>query len=352
MAPVSENDAESSAKQVKNLPAVANIPPKGVHFSRSYPFYFLIGAVIVAAFVIGVFFFNPDSPQDSLTAMNVTKENEQPYDNISLYRVSKNTQSTRQTAYNIPERLKSSLERINELLEKNNATLDAYYRASDPILHYTFSIKTSCEHKELSMNIFHWRINNDRLNDLVLREIERKLNELSRAIAKATVLALFMVISVSFIARTHANGPPNESDIAVVEDLDLKSQMGFYDLLSEQEEVYDVRMFPGNNSFLISITTPSDSRFIMKGDMKLEKNNSGGTDFKFLPIYYNSPQKNRLIDSLIDGTTNRIMLLNSFQNERIRSLFHRMVWFLFTRKAPSWSTRLRCLKALKQQPNR
>lgn len=179
LAPVSENDAESSAKQVKNLPAVANIPPKGVHFSRSYPFYFLIGAVIVAAFVIGVFFFNPDSPQDSLTAMNVTKENEQPYDNISLYRVSKNTQSTRQTAYNIPERLKSSLERINELLEKNNATLDAYYRASDPILHYTFSIKTSCEHKELSMNIFHWRINNDRLNDLVLREIERKLNELS-----------------------------------------------------------------------------------------------------------------------------------------------------------------------------
>lgn len=137
-----------------------------------------------------------------------------------------------------------------------------------------------------------------------------------RAIAKATVLALFMVISVSFIARTHANGPPNESDIAVVEDLDLKSQMGFYDLLSEQEEVYDVRMFPGNNSFLISITTPSDSRFIMKGDMKLEKNKSGGTDFKFLPIYYNSPQKNRLIDSLIDGTTNRIMLLNSFQNEK------------------------------------
>lgn len=179
IAPVSSSEAESSATQINNLPAVATVAPKSVHFSRSYPFYFLIGVFIVAAFVIGVFFFNPDSSQTDLSSMKVTEESEQPYDNISMYRVSRNIQSSRQTAYNVPERLKTSLEKINVLLEKNNATLDAYYRASDPILYYTFSIKTSCEHKELSMNILHWRINNERLNDLVLREIERKLNELS-----------------------------------------------------------------------------------------------------------------------------------------------------------------------------
>lgn len=141
-----------------------------------------------------------------------------------------------------------------------------------------------------------------------------------RAIVKAVLLALFMAISISFIARTYANGP-NGADIAVVEDPDLRSQIGFYDLLSEQEEVYDVKLFPGANSFLVSMTTPSESSFILKANMKLEKNKSGETEFRFLPIYYSTSNKNKmigslLVDSLVDGTKNRELLLSSFQNDK------------------------------------
>lgn len=177
--PQAENSTEEKTSMLKRLPPLGNSTYRNIHFSRGYPFYILIGLFIVAAFIIGVFFFNPSSSQLDLSTMDVKKVASKSYNHINLFQVFRTSTPGQQSAYNVPERLKSALERVNTLLDNHNATMDIYYRASDAILHYTFSLKTECEHKELSMNIFHWRINKERLNDLIYREAERKINELS-----------------------------------------------------------------------------------------------------------------------------------------------------------------------------
>ncbi|GKX62952.1 Transcriptional activator CadC [Pragia fontium] len=176
-----QGEEQSTEHQAGNLnsSATATIISKIPSRRRRYPFY--IGAVVMAAlaFAIGVFFFNPNAPISPPQGMVINKEVNQPYDHINLYQVSKSSIPLSQASYSVPERLKESLNNINGKLRQSNATLDVYYRATDSILHYTISIKTSCEHKELSMNIYHWRINNERLNTLIYHETERKLNELA-----------------------------------------------------------------------------------------------------------------------------------------------------------------------------
>lgn len=133
-------------------------------------------------------------------------------------------------------------------------------------------------------------------------------------IAKVILLALFIALCATFVARTHATST-SDSDITLTEDYELNSQAGFYDLLSQKEEVYDVKMFPGDNSFVITFTTPADEHFMLKGKMNLEPYKDGKTKFSFIPLYYNSPEPDRLIDSLIDGTRPREMLLSNYKTD-------------------------------------
>lgn len=133
-------------------------------------------------------------------------------------------------------------------------------------------------------------------------------------IAKVILLMLFIALCATFVARTHATSI-SDGDIELTEDDDLNSQAGFYDLLSQKEEVYDVKMFPGNNSFLITFTTPADDRFTLKGKINLEPYKNGKTKFTFLPLYYHSPEPDRLIDSLFDGTRPREIVLSNYKTD-------------------------------------
>jgi DNA-binding winged helix-turn-helix (wHTH) protein len=77
----------------------------------------------------------------------------------------------------ITTRLNPALSELDNHLRQSHSQMHVYYRSSDSILNYAFAIETPCGKKELSMNIYHWRINNERLNNIILKETERKLNE-------------------------------------------------------------------------------------------------------------------------------------------------------------------------------
>lgn len=77
----------------------------------------------------------------------------------------------------LSERLNSALTELDARLEQTHSKMHVYYRSADSILNYAFSIENPCGKKELSMNIYHWRINNERLNTLIKNETERKLDE-------------------------------------------------------------------------------------------------------------------------------------------------------------------------------
>lgn len=174
----------TETKTFANTPAIVNPVPLKTGFNRKYPLYIGMFVLVLIAFAIGVFFINPEVPASTQASnfqdLSINKEPNQPYEHVNIYHISADRPDTaNQDIYSVPERLKESLNKISKLMGDKNASIDVYYQATDAILHYTFSIKTRCEHEELSMNIFHWRINNERLNNLIYQETERKLNELA-----------------------------------------------------------------------------------------------------------------------------------------------------------------------------
>ncbi len=150
----------------------------GAILKKTKKYLFGMAAIMLMAFASGKLLFSSPAPLSPPDGMSVTRDQIQPYDHIILHNVAKKATPTRQESYSVPERLKESLNKINQSLSNTKTIIHAYYRATDSILHYTFSIQSACENKELSMNIFHWRVNGEKLNTLVYQETERKLNEL------------------------------------------------------------------------------------------------------------------------------------------------------------------------------
>ncbi|MBK5143279.1 hypothetical protein I2494_06040 [Budviciaceae bacterium BWR-B9] len=96
--------------------------------------------------------------------------------------------------------------------------------------------------------------------------------------------------------------------------INLKTQIGFYDLLSEKDEIYNIRLYSGIENLLVSITDPTDDRFIFKGKMILDEENHYDKypDFKFTPLYYYNPEHDELINSVMDINKQRSLALSSY----------------------------------------
>lgn len=146
--------------------------------AKKQKYLFAIAAIILIALISNKILLDYPKPISPPDGMSVLRDQVQPYDHIILHHVTKKSTPNQQEPYSVPERLKESLNKINQHLSNSKTIIHAYYRATDAMLHYTFSIQSACESKELSMNIFHWRVNSQKLNTLVYRETERKLNEL------------------------------------------------------------------------------------------------------------------------------------------------------------------------------
>lgn len=100
------------------------------------------------------------------------------YSNIQIYSV----ESRDEPAYisaNLYNKLKDSLYTLNQQIKMKSATMEVFFHGNTPTLNYSFVLTNGCDQKQLAMVIYHWRVDPVRLNDLILRETRRKLNEMA-----------------------------------------------------------------------------------------------------------------------------------------------------------------------------
>ena len=105
-------------------------------------------------------------------------------------------------------------------------------------------------------------------------------------------LLLATLIAISFFMWP-ANPPLPQRIQGVV-------QMGFYDLMSQRKEIYDSGMQTVGNTILTTITSPDDSRFVLKGKFTRLGLGDGRLFFSYTPIYSSTIRSGLMIDGLVD----------------------------------------------------
>lgn len=135
-----------------------------------------------------------------------------------------------------------------------------------------------------------------------------------------TLIALFCIslLLLNYIIkanRIESNLSATDKDLHKVSDL---TQLGFYDLLSQKEELYDVQIQPSSSdSYISTITAVDDPEFILKANLnKIIKNHQQHLDFT--PVYYYNPNDNRMIDSFVDYASHHDMWIKQVTTEKTR----------------------------------
>lgn len=107
----------------------------------------------------------------------------------------------------------------------------------------------------------------------------------------------------------------NPDELNAIQKAAKQTQLGFYDLLSDKEEIYDIEVTPTqSNNYIASLTMPSDSQFSLKGKILLNQGDDKSySNLAFTPIHYENPETHRLIHSLVDYTTYNDILIHDLK---------------------------------------
>jgi len=141
---------------------------------------FLMVALLSALVTASVCWYLFDGSRDRLAAHEIQSG---VYSNIRIYAI----ETTGEPAYmsaNLYSKLKDLLYGLDQLLRLQSATMNIYFYSNNSSLSYSFMLSNPCDKKQLAMTIYHWRTDTVQLNNLILRETRRKLNELATCKAK------------------------------------------------------------------------------------------------------------------------------------------------------------------------
>jgi len=138
-------------------------------------FSFVLAMLITAAVTLIATAYLTDAFGERL---NVRELHQGIYSNIRIYSVGSRVEPAYISA-NLYNKLKDSLYTLNQQIKMKSATMEIYFHGNTSTLNYSFVLANRCDQKELAMIIYHWRVDSERLNDLILRETRRKLNEMA-----------------------------------------------------------------------------------------------------------------------------------------------------------------------------
>lgn len=113
----------------------------------------------------------------SAASYQATEQEQGTYSNIRMFQID-DSRFDKQNADNLYTRLKDTLYKIDKDLKIKDAHLTIYYHISLRRLDYTISVETQCDKKQLNMTIYHWRQDDNLLNNVIYDETERKINEI------------------------------------------------------------------------------------------------------------------------------------------------------------------------------
>lgn len=142
---------------------------------RSGMLAFMLVILLTATATAGVCWYLFSGRAEHLVAREV-----QPgvYSNIRLYTVEAMGDPAYMSA-NLYGKLKDSLYALNQQIKMQSATMNVYFHTNNSSLNYSFMLSNQCDKKQLAMAIYHWRTDTVQLNNVILRETRRKLNELA-----------------------------------------------------------------------------------------------------------------------------------------------------------------------------
>lgn len=156
-----------------SLPAETSPPPRR---HRIFSFFTLtMVAMVIAIVCLG---FRLVFPPDALPSPRVDRANENVFSHIQWYGIANPAASGMQKE-NLFSRLKGTLDVLNQEMAAHAVTMSVYYQVLDQTLDYSFVLHGPCEKKDLVMVIHQWRVDEQRLNDLILNETRRKLSEMA-----------------------------------------------------------------------------------------------------------------------------------------------------------------------------
>lgn len=183
-----EQDNEIS-EEAPTLPAVSSLPdwsepepapvepalapPAAAHrLPRSLIVFLVLAGIVIASAIAGWQYANTRGAR-----LIATEQEAGVYSNIRIYEISEANQldMNKEDFYS---KIKDTLYTINQQIKSQSITMTVYYQGINQTLNYTFALKNPCDSKQLVMAIYHWRIDNTQLNNLLLRETRRKISEM------------------------------------------------------------------------------------------------------------------------------------------------------------------------------
>ncbi|SQA96848.1 Uncharacterised protein [Cedecea neteri] len=166
--PFLSEQTSGAADALKHAPTMTRVFPW-----QRFPAVVLLitAALIIAVFATWRYF------EYSHLRLQYEERETNVYSNIRLFEIfpQGHQGSYQDQFYN---KLKGTLYQMNQLLKGQSIMMNVYYQSIDQTLNYTFSLKSSCDSKQLAMSIYHWRIDINQLNNLILRETRRKIGEM------------------------------------------------------------------------------------------------------------------------------------------------------------------------------
>ncbi|AJK14444.1 transcriptional regulator [Yersinia pestis subsp. microtus bv. Altaica] len=138
--------------------------------------YWSRGAIALLVLITAVAFYRL-FPQNKGVSYTAIEQDQEAYSNIRLFQLVDSALSLQQEE-KLNQRLKDTLYAINKQSKAKSMSINIYYYVSLRRLDFTFSVESQCENKQLGMTIYHWRQNSQLLNNLIYREMERKINEM------------------------------------------------------------------------------------------------------------------------------------------------------------------------------
>lgn len=84
---------------------------------------------------------------------------------------------------------------------------------------------------------------------------------------------------------------------------EIVQQVGFYDLMLHQQEIYDSRMSTAGNIIISTLSSPQDTAFILKSNFVHTRQRYGKHYFAYAPVLFNPAKDNRMVTNNVDLLT-------------------------------------------------
>lgn len=137
-----------------------------------------------------------------------------------------------------------------------------------------------------------------------------------RTVSISILLATLAILLVAALMRQL---PGQQEALFTPEFAGEDLQLGYYDLLSRQREVYDTSFVSSGKTSIMTLTSPNDSRFVLK--IYLQQHNSviRGVNFDYQLVYFSESHQARMIKSILgDSGRNGVAFVTfSFEDKRL-----------------------------------